>query len=331
MTLANNKSALRSYTDALRNPGAGIAKAVDNFFAPDADINVVHPFNNLQGSAQYQQQFLSGLQESFDLLCRNDYIAMAGEYESGEWVACSGNYSGNFNSSWLGIKPTGALAHFRFAEFHRMQQGVAVESYIFLDLPALMMAAGVWPITDIVARHQGYTGYIPGPVTQDGLLWQHSDSSLSQSTLKLTEDMLLNLATEDERWRPYWHEHMNWYGPAAFGAFYGKEEFAGFQMPFENSFSEWISGIMPNSKTSHFLRMADGNYSCLGGWPSLNLLQAKTFLGQPVQSQRLYMRVCDLWRRDGDLLAENWVIVDMPHFLLQMGYDVFAKLGDVAP
>jgi len=34
------------------------------------------------------------------------------------------------------------------------------------------------------------------------------------------------------------------------------------------------------------------------------------------------MRVCDFWRRDGDLLAENWVFVDALHFLLQLDYDV---------
>jgi len=143
--------------------------------------------------------------------------------------------------------------------------------------------------------------------------------------------MLLNLATEDELWRPYWHEDMTWYGPAAFGAFQGIEEFANFQTPFEQTFSEWISGIMPGSKTSHFLRAADGDYSCLGGWPSLNMVQVKPFLGQMPGKQRLYMRVCDFWRRDGDQLAENWVFVDMLHFLLQLDCDVLALGADSPP
>ena len=30
-------------------------------------------------------------------------------------------------------------------------------------------------------------------------------------------------------------------------------------------------------------------------------------------------------RREGDLLVENWVFVDVPHVLLQMGFDVFAE------
>ena len=35
------------------------------------------------------------------------------------------------------------------------------------------------------------------------------------------------------------------------------------------------------------------------------------------------MRVCDWWRREEDLLVENWVFVDIPHVLLQMGVDLF--------
>ena len=38
------------------------------------------------------------------------------------------------------------------------------------------------------------------------------------------------------------------------------------------------------------------------------------------------MRVCDWWRREGDVLIENWVFVDIPDVLLQMGYDLFGKL-----
>ncbi|MCP5075826.1 MAG: hypothetical protein GY947_21360, partial [Rhodobacteraceae bacterium] len=70
-----------------------------------------------------------------------------------------------------------------------------------------------------------------------------------------------------------------------------------------------------------------GDYVCSGGWPSLNAVQTKPFLGQPATGKRLFMRVCDWWRRDKDLLMENWVFVDIPHVLLQMGFDVFGELA----
>jgi hypothetical protein len=34
----------------------------------------------------------------------------------------------------------------------------------------------------------------------------------------------------------------------------------------------------------------------------------------------------DFWRREGDRLDENWVMIDLIDLLLQMGLDVFARL-----
>jgi hypothetical protein len=36
----------------------------------------------------------------------------------------------------------------------------------------------------------------------------------------------------------------------------------------------------------------------------------------------------DIWRREGDLLKENWVAIDIVHILLQLGYDVFAQMKE---
>ncbi len=329
MSTHSNKVALRAYCNAYRSADLGVMKqAVASFYARDAIINIVHPFNEQQGTEHYIEQFLAPLTHSLESLRRTEYIAIGGSFDDCDWLACTGYYNGNFVKDWIGIKSTNALAYIRFGEFHRMQDGKAVESYIYLDIPALMMAAGVWPIKHTVAKHGGYTGYLPGPASNDGLLWENSNPESAQKTLQLTERMLLNLATVDEKWRSDWHDDMTWYGPAVFGAFQGKEEFAGFQTPFETTFSEWISGIMPGSVTKHFIRMADGEYSCLGGWPSLNMIQVKPFLGLLPTDKRVFMRVCDFWRRDGDLLAENWVFVDALHFLLQLDYDVLNEITD---
>ena len=37
------------------------------------------------------------------------------------------------------------------------------------------------------------------------------------------------------------------------------------------------------------------------------------------------MRVVDLYRRDGDKIAENWVIIDHLHFLKLLGIDLLEK------
>jgi hypothetical protein len=39
----------------------------------------------------------------------------------------------------------------------------------------------------------------------------------------------------------------------------------------------------------------------------------------------------DFWRRDGDRLAENWVFIDIPDLLRQLGVDLFARMDALGP
>ena len=39
------------------------------------------------------------------------------------------------------------------------------------------------------------------------------------------------------------------------------------------------------------------------------------------------MRVVDLYRRDGDKLAENWIFIDLLHFLNMQGVDLLTDNG----
>ena len=41
------------------------------------------------------------------------------------------------------------------------------------------------------------------------------------------------------------------------------------------------------------------------------------------------MRVMDFWRCSNGLIQENWVLIDLPDLLLQMGVDVFERVGVV--
>ena len=48
----------------------------------------------------------------------------------------------------------------------------------------------------------------------------------------------------------------------------------------------------------------------------------------PATQRPIGMRVADWWRSDGTWLTENWVLIDLPHLLLQMDVDLFAALRD---
>ena len=184
-----------------------------------------------------------------------------------------------------------------------------------------MISCNQWPLDMGPGHSRGCIGMIQGPATRDGFLTEASDPNEGQISYQIVTDMLAKLATKDEAWRPYWHDNMMWYGPGAFGSFVGVDEFASFQVPFESQFEGWSGGSKNNGLTKHFTRFGDGNYTCSGGWPSLTGVNVKPFLGQGPSNERVFMRVCDWWRREDKLLIENWVFVDVPHVLLQLGYD----------
>lgn len=322
MTLAC-KHRYKSFLDRFRHPAAdGFRSTVEDFIASDAKANAVHPINDMAGASGYHDELIAPLNRAFEGLYRRDEILMAGIYEGQTWVSSTGYFAGKFAAPLFGIQPTGKLAWLRVGEFHRMDNGQSVESYTFLDLPELVIAAVQWPL----AIPQGNPCFIPGPASRDG--FQHHDNKAGDSarTLQIVQDMLQGLATKNEAWRPYWHENMKRYGPAAFGSFVGIEEFRSFQVPFEAAFEGWGSGLAPHTPTRHFTRHADGNYPCTGGCPSLPGTHVKPYPGFAPTGVTTEFRVCDWWRREGDLLVENRAFVEIPYAHLQWDYDLFAAV-----
>jgi hypothetical protein len=54
------------------------------------------------------------------------------------------------------------------------------------------------------------------------------------------------------------------------------------------------------------------------------------FVGLPGSDVRAEMRVVDIYRRDGDKLAENWIFIDLLHFLSMQGLDVLGRMRSFA-
>ena len=60
--MVNHRSIYLNYAEQLKHP-TNFAAAIQSFFHQDANINVVHPFNQLNGSKAYLEQFLLPLQD----------------------------------------------------------------------------------------------------------------------------------------------------------------------------------------------------------------------------------------------------------------------------
>jgi len=118
-----------------------------------------------------------------------------------------------------------------------------------------------------------------------------------------------------------WHDDMLWWGREGIGATYTIDRYVEqHQKPFRTQLSDRVFN-------GHVARLAEGNYGGFFGWPNLTLRPTGGYLGQPARGDATAdMRVVDIYRRDGDKLAENWVFIDILHFLKMQGVDVLGGL-----
>ena len=76
--------------------------------------------------------------------------------------------------------------------------------------------------------------------------------------------------------------------------------------------------------------MAEVNFGGFFGWANLSMQPSGGFLGMPATSKRVDMRVVDIYRRDGDKLAENWIFIDLLHFLSMQGLNVLERMEKIS-
>ena len=329
----NNKKQYKNFCDAfLYDAKNKLIDAIDIFFENDSRINIVEPVNEIQGKEELIYKFFSPMLNSFPDLYRRTDIFFSGIFEDQEWVTSSGHFVGTFTNNWMGIPANNQLTYLRYGEFHRMKNNKAVETFLFFDLIDLLRQIDKWPLK---INSLGNEQFVPGPITSDGILLANQDSLQTKKSLIMVEEMLKNLYTKKQTWRKYWHPNMMWYGPSGYGSYIGVDGFASFQLPYESVFDTYRKGTfsMTCEKESkldlavkgHFARFSEGNFVASGGWPSHGGHLCKDWLGIKANGQQFTCRVSDWWRREGNLLIENWVFVDLIDMLKQLDYDVFKE------
>ena len=323
-TSVANKLLYLEFLESFKSRDRQAISTAAGIFSDHAEINASHPINEATRGTGYVSDIIDPIAEAFEGCTRQNYIVLAGEYLGSEGGTSTGYFYGHFNKSLFGIPASNKLAYLRFGEFHRMEDGKIVESQVFLGLAELIIALGLWPLK----ASQGYEGVVPGPATQDGIWVDASDPARSRASADLVEGMLKKLTSEDEAWRPDWDERMVWYGPGGLGSYATVEAFAEFQRPFELTFDGWgdgqedgIEGVGASCKAG------DGDYAFLCGWPMITGVQVKPFLGIEPTGKRVFMRDCDWWRCENGKVIENWCMLDIPHVLMQLDYDVFSNLN----
>ena len=310
---------------------ATLLAALEEGAAAEAVFRLAFPFGDMHGPRTFHDQALAKLKAAWPDLERRDWIVIAGEDQHGaEWVGCAGHFIGTFTAPFLDIPPTGHLAHMRFHEFYRIEEGRIVEMQALWDIPEVMMQAGAWPMVPSLGREF----CIPGPASGDGLFREARDPERSRASRQLIIEMLEYMKRHPSQGGPevmemprFWHQQMNWYGPAGIGTGRGIEGFRNWhQIPFLKGMPD--RGGKVDQITYHFF--GDNDYAAVTGWPDMiQTISHDGWLGIPPLGREITMRSLDFWRVEDGLIRENWVMVDLLDMYDQIGVDVFARMREL--
>lgn len=327
------KKVVRDYISAFDASGASDQlHALKSHVAPDYYWRGMHPFQEMTGADAVFETFWRPFRSSLTACQRRIDMFFAGvnycDDGASIWVVNAGNFMGLFDCNWLGIPSTGKLALLRYAEFHRVEGDKIAETALFCDILSIMHQAGVYPLPPMT----GAAFIYPGPRMHDGLLFDACDPAEGEKTLALVNRMVADLSelnkTEQDECPPAllaktWREDMVWYGPYGIGASYTIPRYQRqHQYPFRQNLTDKVFN-------GHIARIAEGNYCGFFGWPNLNNRNKGGFLGLTSNDRHAPMRVVDLYRREDDKLAENWVFIDLLHYLCEQGLDVLARSREI--
>jgi hypothetical protein len=310
-----------------------LVSTLQRFTDDDYTWRGVHPFHELSGCEAVCDGFWRPLRAAFSGLQRRPDVFLAGHHQLDPdeplWVCQMGHFMGLFDRPWLDIPATQRMASIRFAEFHRIVDRQIAETALFFDLISVMRQAGHYPLPP----QTGSSFIYPGPRTHDGLLVHDCPAHQGAKTLELINRMVADLSAANQQaldtgndtvdpavLARTWHADMIWYGPEGIGATCTIDRYQHqHQYPFRFNLAD-------KTFNGHVARFAEGHYGCFFGWPNLTNRATGGFLGLTASNVPADMRVVDVYRRDGEKLAENWVIIDLPHWLAMQGLDVLARM-----
>lgn len=327
MSLQAAKALVRAHHEALAGATPEtVAGVLAAHTAPGWLWRGVHPFHEQTGAAAVAGAFWAPFLGAMHRVQRRQDIFIAGRNQidgfASVWTISMGHLMGLFDAPLLGIPPTRRIAMLRYAEFNRVADGKIAETAFFCDLLHLMRQAGLAPLPPQTGAHLVQ----PGPMTHDGLHYDDAPAAEGKATLALINRMIGDInhhqrhATPEDELAQCWHDDMIWWGPEGIGASYTIERYiAQHQRPFRTQLAD-------RRFNGHLCRLAEGRFGGFFGWPNLTLVPTGGFMGLPA-GRPADMRVVDIYRRDGDRLAENWIFIDILHFLKQQGLDVLERIA----
>lgn len=336
---ARNKAIVASFLTEIADCAVEDAMSViERYCHDDVRWEVFHPFNTIIGAQAGLEQFWRPLRDAFPDYEQRIALVIGGDYEGRTQVSTWGQLMGTFDTPLVGIPPTFGLATMNFGFNCIVQDGKITKAYVLLDLVDLMRQAGHYPFRAMPGSPEQWAF----PPCDTGATALGHDPDVGAESLRIIREMqtnlvkqadIKNMANAPDRHSPHWHKNMNWYGPSGLGSMRGRRGFRNFHGAlFLQGFSDrtgWVRDHEgPEDAPGHYVRLGDGRYAVTGGWPSLNATHlGPEWLGLPPTGRRVEMRVADWYRLDTDgKIVDNWVMIDVPHIVHQMGMDLFHDL-----
>lgn len=328
-----NKKIVMEYNKSICNSTVdSIASVMDKYYHENVEWNGPQPLNTINGRRDLVDKFYKPLLHSFPDLQKYVYMHFAGTdplFGNDNWVVSSGNYIGTFKNEFLGIAPSEGCVWIRYMEYNKIIDGKIALTYVLIDIMDLIRQSGIKFIESM-----GSEINIPAPASFDGVNMGESDIKETEKTFDIVHSMCWKGLSSfkdkgfgDMGLEGYWHDGFMWYGPCGIGSTKGLKGFQkDHQIPFLNGLPDRVyPKRTTDEKNAPFF--AEGFYAGYIWWSGFDATHSgNDWLGMPATNKKLNIRCADLYRREGDKLAENWVLLDIIDILLQMGVDVFDRI-----
>ncbi len=158
-----------------------------------------------------------------------------------------------------------------------------------------------------------------GSRPEQAVLSKNTDLSKTEDTRRVIEGMVDGL--NDHRIRDigeFFSQSFRWIGNAGCGYKNGLEEFQdNWQKPFQAAFSDKVC--------TDQARLFMGEWASAFG--SQQAIHSGEFMGIAATGKQVEIRYMDFWKVVDGKIVDNWVMVDFPHVLAQLGVDVFNGQG----
>ena len=158
-----------------------------------------------------------------------------------------------------------------------------------------------------------------GSRPEQAILTRDTDLSRTEATRAVIEGMVDGL--NDHRIDDigaFFAESFTWFGNRGCGTKRGLQAFQeNWQKPFQAAFSDKVC--------------IDEARLYMGEWAAAfgrqEAVHSGPFMGIAPTGKRVTIRYMDFWKVVDGRIVDNWVMVDFPHVLAQLGHDVFGGEG----